>query len=391
MFNWPPEKRINLYLIVLLTLMLSIIAKFILENFISIDTSARPARDFIAFWATSKLTLAGHPDAAYKLENITSIIKTTVGYEELLPWLYPPTHQILITPLALLPYKLAYGIFILISLIAYIYSCNKIAKNNKTIILGAISFPAIYLCGIYGQNSILTASIAILSIYYIKKRPLISGLLVGLLATKPQLALVFPIVLLAGFHWKAILSAIATQATLVIISLYFLGKSTWLAFFKTIEQPKQWMESGQLSWEDMISTFAFSKTLGADTAIAYAIHLSVAALFIFVAIAAWNKSDNINLRGSSLALAALATTPYAQEYELVWLIIPLIFLTQNGIQYGWHKLQKEILIIAWLTPLLKWAMNIPEGQQANPLVIISEIAMLVSIIICAKYPETLKR
>ena len=146
MLSWSTEKRLNFYLILLLTLMLAVTARFLLDNFISDSASARPARDFMAFWATSKLTLSGQAAAAYNIESILSIIRSTVGYEERLPWLYPPTMQILIVPLALLPYKISYGLFTLSGCAIYIYGCSKIAMANKTIILGAISFPAVYLC-----------------------------------------------------------------------------------------------------------------------------------------------------------------------------------------------------------------------------------------------------
>lgn len=390
MSQWPSEKRINIYLTLLLTLMLAVTARFISDNFLSNSLEARPARDFIAFWATSKLILVNQPAAAYDFGTLVSVIKQSVGYEVKLAWLYPPTLQLFVAPIALIPYKTAYALFISFSLLIYIYSSKLLIKKNSHL-LGIISFPAVYLCIIYGQNSIFTAALVLFFIFYIDKKPVLAGLILGLLAVKPQMAILFPIALLAGRHWRALASAASTQIFLILVSIYFFGIETWIAFFDTSKQPVEWIQSGLLSWEGMTSLFSFSKILGSNNVTAYIIHTAFSILFLLMLWYTWRNHKDIKLRSSTLVLAALTATPYIQEYELVWLIIPLLLLTQYAMIHGWHKWQRELYILAWITPLLTWASTIPSGQQAIPLVIIAESTMLISIYINIFQPKLLRK
>lgn len=390
MNRWPSLERINLYTLIILACMLSITAVFVTDHLISTAPTARPARDFIAFWATSKLTLAGQPEVAYDLNKLVKVIASTVGYERKFAWLYPPTFQIFVTPFSLLPYKVAYGIFIGLSITCFYLSARKLVQTHG-FALAIISFPAVYICILYGQNSLITASLAMLGIYHLDKRPLLSGFFIGLLAIKPQMAIIFPIALLAGKHWRTLLSAATTQAICIITSLYFFGTKTWLAFIASADQPRHWLESGSLSWEKMISVFALCKILGANTSIAYIVHSLVALGFIAAMIHVWRNSSDLCLRGASLILATLTTTPYAHEYEMVWLAGPLLLLSRYGLNHGWHLWQREILLLAWLTPLFNWVITAPAGQQPTPLTLFIELAMLFSIMTAMYFPKMLEK
>ena len=242
--------------------------------------------------------------------------------------------------------------------------------------LGIIAFPAVYLCIIYGQNSLITAALAMLAIHCLNRHQILAGLLAGLLATKPQLAVLFPLAFLAGSYWRAFTAAAATQLMLIICSLHYLGPATWRAFLGSASQPRIWLESGMLSWEKMISVFAFCRILGADTTLAYVLHGLVALGFIAAMLHVWRRSNDMHLRGSSLILATLATSPYVQEYEQVWLAIPLLLLTREGVLRGWLPWQREALLLGWLTPLFNWMLTAPEGQQASPVTLIVELALL---------------
>lgn len=390
MHDWPSHKRINQYALVLLLLMLVITAKFIFENFLSDTDTARPARDFIAFWASSKLTLAGTPEVAYNMAALIAVMKEAVGYENGFAWLYPPTLQLLTAPLATIDYKWAYSAFMMASLALYLFSAVRLA-NDSRYTLGIIAFPPIYICIVYGQISLLTASLAMLGLHCMQRRPMLSGILIGLLAIKPQMAILFPIAMLAGRHWRAMAAAATTQITLITASLICFGIKPWHGFLASTGQARAWLEDGQLSWEKLISAFALSKMLGATTPQAYFIQGLVALAAIGVLAHVWRQTTNFQLRGSALILATLIATPYAYEYELVWLIIPLLLQTQYGLAHGWHKWQREILLLGWLTPLFNWAITIPAGQQPTPLALGVEVSMLASIMLALHRPDLLEK
>lgn len=376
--NLPSVPRAQIYALLILTSLIFITIRFLSDNIFSNNEAAKPARDFIAFWATSKLSLSGNPSAAYDLNNILVIIKETVGYEQGFPWLYPPTFQTIILPLALIDYKYSYILFNIVTMVFFSISARKLAPKREYI-LAIIAFPAIYTAIIYGQNSLLTAALAILGIYYVDKKPIIAGVFIGTLALKPQMAILFPFALLFGRHWKALISTSLTFVANVLISLYLFGYKTWIVFFASINTPKLWLETGQISWEKMISTFSLAKMVGFTTESAYLIHFSIALIFISVMIYFWLHKSDIALRGSSLALASIVSTPYAFEYELTWIAIPILMLANKNAKEGWLPWQREVLVIAWIFPLLNLALNTLPGRQIC-LALLIEL-MLLSILV----------
>ena len=76
-------------------------------------------------------------------------------------------------------------------------------------------------------------------------------------------------------------------------------------------------------------------TVGASVPLAYALHALVASGFLAAMLLVWHRSRDPLLRGASLAIACLACTPYAYEYELTWLAIPLLLLFEGSLAIMW--------------------------------------------------------
>ena len=67
------------------------------------------------------------------------------------------------------------------------------------------------------------------------KRPIVSGILFGCLAYKPQFALVIPVALLAAGQWRAIAAAAGTVIALVAVTSLAFGWDIWLAFAASMD------------------------------------------------------------------------------------------------------------------------------------------------------------
>lgn len=75
----------------------------------------RVGADFSVFWTASYLMLHGSPAQAYDfsaLSRLSATLFDTLRHGAFAPWLYPPTYLLLVTPLALLPFALAYPLFV---------------------------------------------------------------------------------------------------------------------------------------------------------------------------------------------------------------------------------------------------------------------------------------
>src|SRR5205814_7022046 len=83
----------------------------------------------------------------------------------------------------------------------------------------------------FGQNGILSTVLLGGGVLLLGSRPILAGVLLGLLAYKPQLAVLAPFALLAGREWRALAAAILSQIALGLLSLLVLGAEPWFAFF----------------------------------------------------------------------------------------------------------------------------------------------------------------
>ena len=70
-----------------------------------------------------------------------------------------------------------------------------------------LAAPAVFINAVGGQNGTWTAALFGGGLSLLERRPLLAGGLLGLLIYKPQLALLIPVALLAGRHWRAFAAA----------------------------------------------------------------------------------------------------------------------------------------------------------------------------------------
>ena len=66
-----------------------------------------------------------------------------------------------------------------------------------------MAMPPVLINAITGQAGFLIAALFIGGMALLPKRPLLGGMLLGLMVIKPQLGLVLPFALAAGREWRA--------------------------------------------------------------------------------------------------------------------------------------------------------------------------------------------
>src|SRR3546814_9524913 len=87
--------------------------------------------------------------------------------------------------------------------------------------------PAVAINAVGGQNGALSAAILLAGLHQLDRRPLVAGVLFGCMAYKPHLAVLLPVALLVAGRWRAIVSAAATVAGLVLVSFALYGVDLW--------------------------------------------------------------------------------------------------------------------------------------------------------------------
>ncbi len=139
-------------------------------------------------------------------------------------------------------------------------------------LLLALAFPAVLIDVGHGQNGFLTAALIGGALVMLDRRPIVAGILFGLLVYKPQYGLLLPLVLAVSGRWKCFGAAAATVALLTIATTLTFGASVWHAFLISTHFTRTVvLEQGNTGWYKIQSVFAWARMWGAPIPLAYAL------------------------------------------------------------------------------------------------------------------------
>ena len=319
--------------------------------------------DFVNVWAAGKLVWQGSPAAAYdwpvhKAVEIAAVGRPFVGY---FGWHYPPVFLFVAAVLALMPYAAAYLLWIFGTFPLYLAAVRAIVGERAGYFLAA-AFPAVLSNFIVGQNGFLSAALLGGSLLFIKRRPVLAGVLLGLLAYKPHLGLLFPIVLAASGHWRVFMAAAVTAALMTLASWIVFGTEAWLAFFANIGHTSQaFLSDGWADFAKLQTVFGLTRMLGGTEPLAWTLQAFVA-LACAVAISfLWRGRAEYNIKAAALGCGALLATPYLYLYDLVVLAVPLAFLFRLGRARGFLSYELAGIGFACLLVLIFPFVKAPTG------------------------------
>ena len=345
-----------------------------------------PGSDFSVFWGASHIALHEHPLHAYDIDKIMVVINQfgtlEAGSERILPWLYPPTFLLVVLPLSLLPLWPSYLLFMLATGGLYVKATTRLLGDkvdaHQHAWMSVVSSPAVFVTVLMGQNSMLTAGLAATAVAWLDKRPVLAGVAIGLLAIKPQLALLFPVVLLVTRAWKTMASAAVTAVLFGAVSIAVCGWDTVPAFFQSAHWAEtNLVEHGGTAWYVMPTFLAAARAAGIGIKLAYAIQVSVAVLAMLATAAVWRRTNDTGLRVAALATATLLISPYVRAYELTWLVVAIAGYIRHGIRFGLSSTERGLLVAAWLLPVFEFTNPLFHLPQVGPFFLVAMMAMIV--------------
>ncbi len=322
--------------------------------------------DFVSVWAAGRMTLAGYAAAVYdwpthKLAEVAAIGHPFDGYYG---WHYPPTFLFVATALSLLPYATAYVVWAFGTFPAYLAAVRGIIGDRVGYLLAA-AFPAVLANFLVGQNGFLSAGLVGGALMSVEQRPVLAGVLLGLLTYKPHLGLLFPIALIASGHWRVIVTA-AIVATLVVgVSWLAFGSESWQAFFANIDHTsKAFLSDGSADWRKLQTAFGLTRTLGGSEALAWTVQAGVALISASAIVVLWRSAAAHEVKAAALGTATLLATPYLYMYDLVVLAVPLAFLFRLGRAGGFLSHEMTGIGFACLLILVFPVVKVPVGFAA---------------------------
>ncbi len=279
--------------------------------------------DFTFYYAAARLGLAHGWSHLYDLrlqQEQLDAIGSHITVAQLARYVSPPPLAWLVTPLALLPYQVAYWLWsaLLVGALVLAWHLAAPGKNRARVIflVAAIGWlPIVYGLQL-GQPALFVAG-GVAACYALlqRGRDVEAGAVLGVLVLKPQLALLVPVVLLVSGRWRAFASAVVVLAALTAASLVVLAPS------------------GVTDYLDRLN-FATTIPENQGQTIAGWIHNLQVARVVQGLIAAWTVGVAYRLRrrGPAVVLAValiggLAASPYVHYDDLAMLgLACLLFL-----------------------------------------------------------------
>jgi alpha-1,2-mannosyltransferase len=233
----------------------------------------------------------------------------------------------------------------------------------------ALAFPAVFVNLGHGHNGFLTAALIGAALVNLDRRPLLAGVLLGLLVYKPQFGTMFPLVLAATGRWRSFAAAAATVGGLALVTTLAFGIPVWDAFLASTHFTRAVvLEAGETGWEKIQSVFSVVRMWGGPVVLAYAVQCAVTAMLAGTLVWLWRAQVDFPLKAAALIIAALLATPYSLDYDMTALAPAIAFLAVDGLRRGFAPYEKSALAALWVVPLvarsIAQAVLVPVGVLA---------------------------
>jgi hypothetical protein len=319
-------------------------------------------RDFVNAWVGAKLAWTSDPGAFFGIKAYTRLLADTFypGFPFHI-WSYPPHILLFIWPFAFLPYLTAYVLYCLFGWLLYVAVVSDGDRRADHLLLIAFA-PAVTVNIWTGQNGFLVAVLLFGGLLQLDRRPVLAGVMFGLLSIKPQLGLLLPLVLVLMGRWRTIVSAAATVAALVAATTAIWGTQVWAAYWYDAmpTQSRVVLEGFSSYMVHMPTAFMNAKTMWLPVWAAASIQAVASAVTVAAVVwTFWRKRD-ADLSLALLITATFTVTPYAFNYDMVLFSGVIVRLMDRADNDRWDY---ALMLLVWVTPFF----TIPLGVSHMPL------------------------
>lgn len=367
--DWLHDGRVRGYAVLVALASLGILA------FAYQEAMGPTGSDFLAFWGAGQATVAGYPAAAYDL-TVQERVQTATGSQGWFAFVNPPPFLFVAAPLGYLPYALAWPLWVLATYALWAAATMRAFPRLWPI---ALAWPGALIAATHAQTGLLTGALLVFAATRLDRRPLGAGAAIGALVIKPHLALLMPFWLAAGGRWRAFAAALATLVALIALSAVFFAPGIMPAYAES------WKASGTIMREadydflmrmcTLYAPLRFYAGEGVGLAVAGVTGLATALL----AILSWRRfGGDAGASGAAVLAATALASPYLFNYDLPFLVVPILWLVDQGQRHGFRDYEKLALVLVWLAPYATRAAALPLGLNVMPAVSLLVLAMVWS-------------
>jgi hypothetical protein len=228
-------------------------------------------------------------------------------------------------------------------------------------LFGALLAPATTIALISGQSGFLSGALMLGGLRLTRSRPIVAGVLFGLLAYKPQLGVLVPIALVSAGLWRTIAAAAVTSLVCVALSSWAFGSDIWAVWLRQLLD-----YSGHFDPVNylMPTIEANARMLGLPERLAQVIQ---AAVTIPVAFWVWRafRAGVTERAAALLVVGTFLATPHAFNYDMPMTTAAIVWYFEEAAR-GPRRLtlgEVAVLALALLLPFAMWAL----GDKGPPI------------------------
>lgn len=314
-------------------------------------TSLVVGRDFLNIWMYGRAAWESDPARYYHMPTYLAALGPIVGegYPGQL-WSYPPVALLIAAPFGLLSYLPALLLWTLAGLVALAAALRLWTADWRIIALVLVS-PAALFGIMSGQFACFAAAIVLAVLRWRESRPVLAGMLLGLLMVKPQIALLFPILFLVTRNWRAFVAAALSCLMMVGLVALFWGVDVWHAYVAAgiANQSLVLSDPEHLAGPFMPTLFMNLRVVGVPVQVASMLQIGLALLAVaLVCLRFVPRPASADLSANLLFLAcAVSATPYMLSYDTLALAAMAVMMLAVGQQW------RTGIMLAFFLPLLQ--------------------------------------
>lgn len=308
--------------------------------------------DFFMLWSSARYVLEHGTAGFYDAEPLRAFQSALLGEPHgWHPFPYPPLFLLAVVPLGLLPYFWAYAV----AMAGSVAGMAAAAAGRRPAVLftaALLTSPAAIVNFLYGHNGFLSAALIAGGTRLLATRPLVAGMLFGLVSYKPQLAVALPVALLAARAWKTLGAAAVTAAVLLLASLLVFGADIWIDWLNFLPRfSAAVLTHGDEFFAKMASLTPALLRFGVPLPLTTAAQFVSAAAVLATLWLAFRRSARSVAAGALLLVAPFLVTPYAYSYDLPLAAVGVLWLGTDLARRGALPVERIVLALAWIAPL----------------------------------------
>jgi len=291
--------------------------------------------DYVQFYVMGSLLGEGRADALYDAQAHLSEgrrrIDPNLGLYAAHPN-YGPQVAMAFVPLAALPYGWSLAVFLTLSVIGYAFSvwivwrdCESLRAHGLVVAVLAAASPLLLTVVRYGQASAVAVLALALALAAFKRgRLFLAGVAIGCLAYKPQLGVLFGVVLVVTRQWRVVGGAATAVAAQLGVAWLAVGSQTMMRYFEELWLLARDPRLVQTHPSELYSIRGFVHLLVPYEPVVAVCGAAALIAALVLAVRSWSSSASLEVRFGELIVLTILASPHLISYDLLLLTIPLI-------------------------------------------------------------------